>query len=157
MIHPSGTRSSRVRGQAWHHLTPQLAQHCLEQLLIRVQRIIAAAQVRQAMVYVTHSIAPCDNGQVAWLSSSSIAAVAGNIVEAGEAGHLLDCAGAGACGVHGSLELCEGGVHEGWQWWRGSCCGVMAVGGETSCSLGDGTSERFLLADDSAQDPIFLL
>jgi hypothetical protein len=46
---------------------------------------------------------------------SSAAAAAGNVVvEAGEAGHLLDRTGSGTCGVHGSLELCEGGVHESW-------------------------------------------
>jgi hypothetical protein len=34
----------------------------------------------------------------------------------------------------------------------------MAIGCEASCRLGDGASSgRFLLADDSAQDPVFLL
>jgi hypothetical protein len=115
VIHPCRARS-HVRWQGWHHLTPQLAQHSLEQLLVGVQRIKAAAQFRQAMVQVAHAIAARAHWQVTWLSHSisSTAAVAGSIVEAGEAGHLPDRTGSGACGVHGGLELCEGGVHEGW-------------------------------------------
>ena len=98
--------------QAWHHLTAELAQNGLEQLLVAVQRIKAAAQLRQAMVQEAHAMAACDHGQIAWLScsnsSSSSVVVAGDVVEAGEAGHLLDCTGAGGAGggVHGGLELC---------------------------------------------------
>lgn len=123
VIHPSGSGSgsgSHLMLQAWHHVTAELAQHCLEQLLVAVERIKAAAQFRQqAMVQVAHHAmaAACGHGQVAWLSycccssSSAVAiavAVAGNVVvEAGEAGHLLKCAGAGGGGgVHGGLELC---------------------------------------------------
>lgn len=89
--------------QAWHHLTSKLAQHGLEQLLVAVQRIKSAAKVRQGMVQEAHAMAASYHGQVAWLSCSTVA-VAGNVVEAGEAGHLLDCAAGG--GVHGGLELC---------------------------------------------------
>jgi hypothetical protein len=42
----------------------------------------------KAMVQVDHAIAACGHGQLTWLSST--AAVAANIVEAREAGHLLD-------------------------------------------------------------------
>ena len=114
VIHPSGgsgSGSGHLMLQAWHHVTAELAQHCLEQLLVAVERIKAAAQFRQqAMVQVAHAMAAaCGHGQVAWLSCCCIAvAVAGNVVvEAGEAGHLLECAGAGSGGgVHGGLELC---------------------------------------------------
>ena len=109
VIHPSGGRStsSHLMRQAWHHLTAELAQNGLEQLLVAVQRIKAAAQLRQAMVQEAHAMAASDHRQVAWLSCccSGTVAVAGDVVEAGEAGHLLDCAGAGGS-VHGGLELC---------------------------------------------------
>lgn len=122
MIHPRRADSSshfRWRRQAWQHLTPngvELAQHCLEHLLVTALGVQEAAKFRQAMIQVAHAIvvATCDNWQVALLcidsSTVAVVVVTGNAVaEAGEAGHLLKCGdggdGGGGGGVHGGLEL----------------------------------------------------
>lgn len=96
-----------------HRVAAELAQHRLEQLLVAVERIEAATQLRRqhrvVQVVARRAVAAaCGHaGQVAWLRccccGSSSRAGSSVVVEAGEAGHLLERAGGG---VHGGLELC---------------------------------------------------